>query len=346
MLSSQKPLRTIAVLLAGLMAGQQFARGQPAAPATASTEAGAMDAGDPEAFARAKESVRQDPQNYRGHVYVALAHLGLEQLDAAAEAAGRALALAPAAAKSQVLKLVETIRVRRELAAGDQAAAVALAEGQTAKAAKLYEAAWRATPQNAAPGLTAAELYTLRLNQPVNAARLLREMKAGVGGEAVVGVELLDRVPDRERVIAAHRWGARAVPRLRDRLVDVPLATPEWIEDASFDLDAHLEFVRLPAPGGERQLLDHAAAFAMAPFDRERPPWQAQVVEGLEGGRAAYILKLHHALSDGIGIVQLMSFMHSRSPEPGRRGTGTADTGPRDPEPSRTAVWRRASTAS
>ncbi|WP_293389335.1 wax ester/triacylglycerol synthase domain-containing protein [Nevskia sp.] len=159
---------------------------------------------------------------------------------------------------------------------------------------------------------------------------------------AVVGIELLDRVPDRERVIAAHRWGAQAVPRLRDRLVDVPLATPEWVEDTGFDLASHLEFVRLPAPGSERQLLDHAAAFAMAPFDRKRPPWQAQVIEGLEGGRAAYILKLHHALSDGIGIVQLMSFMHSRSPEPGsRRASAATVAAAPGGEPSPVDIWRR-----
>ena len=172
------------------MAGQQLAQGQPVAPAMASIDAGAMEAVDPEAFARAKESVRQDPQNYRGHTYVALAHLGLEQLDAAADAAGRALALAPAAAKPQILKLVETIRLRRELVAGDQAAAAALAEGQTGKAAKLYEVAWRAARQNAALGLTAAELYALRLNQPVDAGRLLREMKAVGGGETAAVVDL------------------------------------------------------------------------------------------------------------------------------------------------------------
>lgn len=158
---------------------------------------------------------------------------------------------------------------------------------------------------------------------------------------AVVGVELLDRAPDRERVIAAHRWGAQAVPRLRDRLVEVPLATPEWVEDRGFDLGAHLQFVTLPAPGSERQLLDHAAAFAMAPFDRERPPWQARVVEGLEGGRAAYILKLHHALSDGIGIVQLMSFMHSRSPEPGKRRENPAGSRAAVQAVSRSTIWGR-----
>lgn len=158
---------------------------------------------------------------------------------------------------------------------------------------------------------------------------------------SVVGVEILDRAPDRARVVAAHRWGAAAVPRLRDRLVDVPLATPEWVEDAAFDLDTHLDFVRLDAPGNERQLFDHIAAFAMAPFDRERPPWQAQVIEGLEGGRAAYVLKLHHALSDGIGIVQLMSFMHSRSREPSHRRETEIPPQRLADEPSRSTIWRR-----
>lgn len=158
---------------------------------------------------------------------------------------------------------------------------------------------------------------------------------------SVVGVEILDRAPDRARVIAAHRWGANAVPRLRDRLVDVPLATPEWVADTNFDLDTHLEFVRLPLPGSERQLLDHAARFAMAPFDRTRPPWQAQVIEGLEGGQAAYLLKLHHALSDGIGIVQLMSFMHSRAREPsGRAKVPPPEQTGRYVETSTLGIWR------
>ena len=133
---------------------------------------------------------------------------------------------------------------------------------------------------------------------------------------AVTGIELLDCAPDRARLIEAHRQVPHAVPRLGQRLVDVPFGTPEWCDDPDFQLDAHLEFVRLPAPGSERQLLDLAQAFAMEPFDRSRPPWAAKVIEGLEGGRAAYILKLHHAMADGISIVQLLSYFHSRQREP------------------------------
>ena len=65
--------------------------------------------------------------------------------------------------------------------------------------------------------------------------------------------------------------------------------------DPDFDLDFHLRWVALPAPGTERQLLDLAAGIINDPFDRTRPLWEFVVVEGLEGGRAAMIQKLHHA---------------------------------------------------
>jgi WS/DGAT/MGAT family acyltransferase len=54
----------------------------------------------------------------------------------------------------------------------------------------------------------------------------------------------------------------------------------------------------------------------MAPFDRRRPLWQGVLVDGLADGRAAYILKLHHSLADGIGSVQLVDLLHSDRREP------------------------------
>jgi WS/DGAT/MGAT family acyltransferase len=41
------------------------------------------------------------------------------------------------------------------------------------------------------------------------------------------------------------------------------------------------------------------------------------LVEGLEDGRAGYLLKVHHSLSDGLGLIQLLTLAHSRTPEPG-----------------------------
>jgi diacylglycerol O-acyltransferase len=43
----------------------------------------------------------------------------------------------------------------------------------------------------------------------------------------------------------------------------------------------------------------------MAAFDPARPLWELTLVEEMSGGRAALIMKVHHALTDGIGGVQI-----------------------------------------
>lgn len=132
---------------------------------------------------------------------------------------------------------------------------------------------------------------------------------------AVVCVVILDQEPDVSRVQEVHQRAVRLIPRLREKLVDVPFGLPAWVADDRFVLTTHLGFHQLSSRAGMREVLDHASAMAMAPFDHGRPPWEAQVVTGMAGGRAAYILKLHHAMSDGIGIVQLLSLLFSRGRE-------------------------------
>ncbi|HVS28154.1 MAG TPA: wax ester/triacylglycerol synthase family O-acyltransferase [Solirubrobacteraceae bacterium] len=133
----------------------------------------------------------------------------------------------------------------------------------------------------------------------------------------VCGLELLDRVPEWERLVAAHDWAARLVPRFRQRVVEPPLSmgVPTWAVDGDFDLHYHLRRAHLPAPGGWRELLAAAEQVAMTPFDRARSPWEAVLFDGLEDGRAAYLLKLHHSTSDGMGGIQLLSMLHSRRRE-------------------------------
>jgi WS/DGAT/MGAT family acyltransferase len=132
--------------------------------------------------------------------------------------------------------------------------------------------------------------------------------------------ELLEAPPQRERVIAAHEWATRLLTRLRQRVVEDPLglASPRWVVDRDFDLSYHLKFIRLPDPGSMQQVLDVAQTLAMAPFDRARPLWEAVLVEGLDDGGAAYLLKLHHSITDGQGTVQMLDILHSDQSEPGR----------------------------
>ena len=128
---------------------------------------------------------------------------------------------------------------------------------------------------------------------------------------------VLDQAPPWERFYEGNQWLVNAVPRFRQRIVEPAfgVGSPHWVDDPDFHLDYHLRRVRLPEPGNDRQLLDMAQTFAMTPFDRARSPWEGTLIEGLEGGRAAYVLKLHHATSDGMGIIQLLSRVLRRSRE-------------------------------
>ncbi len=131
-------------------------------------------------------------------------------------------------------------------------------------------------------------------------------------------LDILDKAPDWERLQAAHEWAVIRVPRLRERVIEDPLklATPTWAMADDFDLGYHLRRMRLPEGGTIADVLEVSQVLAMAPFDRERPLWEAVLMEGLPGGRAAYALKLHHSLLDGAAGIQLFDILHSDRPEP------------------------------
>ena len=120
-------------------------------------------------------------------------------------------------------------------------------------------------------------------------------------------VTLLDRPPDFERLLRRLDRATYAFPRLRRRVQPVAgnLAPPLWADDPDFDLHHHVRRIALPKPGSMRQLLDLASLLACDPFDRTRPLWEFTLVEGLGEGRAAFVMKAHHVVTDGIGAVQL-----------------------------------------
>jgi diacylglycerol O-acyltransferase len=131
-------------------------------------------------------------------------------------------------------------------------------------------------------------------------------------------VDRLDHAPDWDRLVAAHEWAVRIVPRLRQRVVEspLPLLSPTWELDPGFDLAYHLRRVRVPEPGTFDQMIALAEVSAMTPLDRARPLWEATLVEGLADGSAGYLLKMHHCLTDGQAGVQLFDLLHSSTPDP------------------------------
>lgn len=125
----------------------------------------------------------------------------------------------------------------------------------------------------------------------------------------ITTIAILDRPPDRDRLLARVEAASRLVPRLRHRVAANPLsiAPPRWVPDPDFDLAFHVRFERLADGDPERALLDFAQPLAMEGLDRDRPLWQLRIVDGLPAGGAAMVMKLHHSLSDGVGLVQMMT---------------------------------------
>jgi WS/DGAT/MGAT family acyltransferase len=150
-------------------------------------------------------------------------------------------------------------------------------------------------------------------------------------------ITLLSSAPDPARLRAALEQAIRVFPPLRQRVARPPLglAPPQWADDPDFDIRYHLRRLSLPPPGDLRQLLDLAAQLAAMPLDRARPLWELTVVEGLEGGRAAALQRLHHTLTDGVGGMKLLRSVLERTPPADGEAKPAAPVPPPDP-----VVWR------
>lgn len=123
----------------------------------------------------------------------------------------------------------------------------------------------------------------------------------------IMAAAVFDDVPDWEQLKHRFERATRLAPTFRQRLAPGrgPLAPPRWVDDPHFDLSWHLRRVAVPSPRTLDTVLEMAQVMGISAFDPIRPRWEATLVEGLEGGGSVLLLKIHHALTDGIGGIQL-----------------------------------------
>src|SRR5438128_2476397 len=123
-----------------------------------------------------------------------------------------------------------------------------------------------------------------------------------------------------QRVVKAR---IHLAPRLRQRVLPIPgnLGRPVWVGDDRFDLDFHLRRSAVPSPGGRAQLERSVGRVLSRPLDRSKPLWELYVFEGVDEGRTAVLLKLHHALADGIGPLRSGAGRPVRTPADGTLAT-------------------------
>lgn len=120
----------------------------------------------------------------------------------------------------------------------------------------------------------------------------------------------------RERLEAALREGLLRYDRFRQRVEDTgsALARPRWVDCPDFDLDRHLGEETLAAPGDDGALAAAIEPRLATPLPRDRPLWEMRLLHGYGAG-SALLFRVHHAMADGIALLQVL--LDACEPAPG-----------------------------
>jgi WS/DGAT/MGAT family acyltransferase len=147
----------------------------------------------------------------------------------------------------------------------------------------------------------------------------------------IVAMMVLDSPPDLDVMRDRVERMTLAVPKLRQRVVGNPVSMvpPRWVVDEHFDLDYHLRHVAAPMrhKSSLRPALNLAQRMAEQDFDRKRPLWEMTLMTGLPDKQAAFVVKIHHAITDGMGGLAMAAAMLDLSAEP------RTDLGPKPAPP-------------
>ena len=99
------------------------------------------------------------------------------------------------------------------------------------------------------------------------------------------------------------------VEPLRRRVAEPTFGRPAWRDDDRIHVPQHLHHLVLPDGGGIEALAAAAGDIASHSLAKDRPLWEAWLVEGFEKDRIAVIVKIHHSAIDGVsGIFALAGF--------------------------------------
>ncbi len=120
---------------------------------------------------------------------------------------------------------------------------------------------------------------------------------------------------DKVRAVVEERLIER-YPVFRSRAIKDDDGAWCWEPFADFNFDDHVRIVNLKKPSDPRSLQAVVAAHRTEMLDRDLPLWQAIWVKRYRKG-SAMILRTHHAIADGMRMVQLAMSLFDAAPEGG-----------------------------
>jgi diacylglycerol O-acyltransferase / wax synthase len=134
----------------------------------------------------------------------------------------------------------------------------------------------------------------------------------GLESEAIAGhtLKLLVLEPSEQQleISELRELVATRVPRAPRATQRVELSegdAPQWVEDADFDIAAHVREQDIETHGLD-ELWKLTGRIMSERLDHARPLWALDLVGPLDEGRQAIVARIHHAMADGISCMRLL----------------------------------------
>jgi len=88
-----------------------------------------------------------------------------------------------------------------------------------------------------------------------------------------------------------------------------------WRNDDTIDMHHHIQRRTLPAGADRDALSKLISALHSERLDRSRPTWIAYLIDGLEDGRFALYIKVHHTVVDGVASLRMITDAMTTDPD-------------------------------
>jgi WS/DGAT/MGAT family acyltransferase len=85
-----------------------------------------------------------------------------------------------------------------------------------------------------------------------------------------------------------------------------------WEEDPHFDIRLHVRHIALPEPGDMTTLQDMVSILCSEEMEANRPLWRFYLIDNVDGGCALFG-RIHHAIADGVALVQVLMSLTDES---------------------------------
>lgn len=129
---------------------------------------------------------------------------------------------------------------------------------------------------------------------------------------------LFEGAVNMQRLISTIAHRLPNYPRFTQKIIS-KFGAPFWVEDNAFNITNHIELESATEDTTKEALQARLTDMAHLPLDTNRPMWHMTVIDRVNGGYAI-VFRVHHCVTDGLGLVHVLNHLtddndnHGRTP--------------------------------